>query len=1117
MSARGIALPIALVTCLFTLGSPALGAPPTHSGPLEDPIPGFALNRACGTAVDSEGDIYVASAGSSKIEVFDPAGNHLLSIPDSHEPCGLAVDTKGNLYVSNQAAGEVAVVKYHPSAYPFAGTPAYEPPLTIDSSPSAKGIAVDPHDNRLYVAEGDRIATYEADGSFETDIATGQLSGASGVAVFTYVVSAVFEEKSDRHLYVAEAGPDRVQVFSGSVVSLGGETNFATPTLRKTIESVNQDGNSQTPEQALGFGPAGAYLAVDPGNGNAAFKCAEEAGEQACTAGHVLVYDDAHTAVDEFDASGEFLDQFTGGGLTDAKPTAMAIDRSGGPADGTIYLTAGAGSGAKLLTFAPLAPPSRALLPQPPSRVLATASAVTTDSHGDVYVRTGAKIHVYNSSGAEIAVGATGDGIEDGNDARDLAVDSTGKVYVVDAVGGFSDEAEATYYTPSAYPPVAGTTYTRHEPAIATYADFPGGGENPKALAVNPENDRVFLTTTFHIHEYDSAANGSGLLNDHFGDGVAPNGKGSIAVYGADGSVYVGSNPSLVSVISASGAELLAQINGAGGPAGKFAPNPYVAVDQSNGHLLEFDSTTAREYDAGGGFVAEMGGLNESLTYDVATDSACAMHDPPLDEFTTPSCDQFDPANGNTYVASVTPAVEGTNLTAFGPLLYGGPPLAVTGAASGLGTGNATLNGTVNPRGFDLGACRFEYLTDAQYLSNGKTFAGADEAPCVPGLVEIGKGNAPVPVHANVSGLDPEGRYRFRLVAANKFGQSPPDEGGGALFGPPVLTTKTALPVLYTEATLRANIDPSGLPTKYHFEYGSEEGEYEQSTPVESLAGDAGPTEVQATLLGLEEGTEYHFRVVAENEAKVVEGSDQTLVTLKHAPLQNCENTEYRTGLSANLPDCRAYELVTPAETNGFTPLAANVGSSGASDVGFNNWLTPPRGSEAGERLSYFTVGTLPGFDGNGLLDGYRARRGEGEHPKAGWTSELFAPTYRQSVPDFAHIVNQQSVASDQLYSFWRINPSRLSPDPSRVASTCAPPAAPPLRGATPKPSRAISSWSAAAPSAPIHRPQATTSPRAVLTSSSPPKPTWRVKRPQPAPKPFTTARRAMQPPRSSQ
>ena len=62
------------------------------------------------------------------------------------------------MLVSEKATGEV--VRFKPNAYPFSGTPTYEPREVIDSSGKAKGISVDPLDNGLYVAEGDRVAAY---------------------------------------------------------------------------------------------------------------------------------------------------------------------------------------------------------------------------------------------------------------------------------------------------------------------------------------------------------------------------------------------------------------------------------------------------------------------------------------------------------------------------------------------------------------------------------------------------------------------------------------------------------------------------------------------------------------------------------------------------------------------------------------------------------------------------------------------------------------------------------------------------------------------------------------------------------------------------------------------
>src|SRR4051794_9409949 len=89
------------------LAPPAL-ATPAPAAPVHLPLPSLnitGLEKACGAAVDSEGDVYLASAGGSEVKVFDSTHTELASIPNANEPCGLAADSKGNLYVSEQATG----------------------------------------------------------------------------------------------------------------------------------------------------------------------------------------------------------------------------------------------------------------------------------------------------------------------------------------------------------------------------------------------------------------------------------------------------------------------------------------------------------------------------------------------------------------------------------------------------------------------------------------------------------------------------------------------------------------------------------------------------------------------------------------------------------------------------------------------------------------------------------------------------------------------------------------------------------------------------------------------------------------------------------------------------
>jgi sugar lactone lactonase YvrE len=1162
-----LGLPVAAF--LFAVFPTHALAVPVHA-PLPDPLHGFALNKACGTAVDGEGDIYVSNAGEDKVEVFDPTGNHLASVADPNTPCGLAVDSEGRLYVSEQATGEV--VRYVPAEYPFAGPPSYGSPIVIDSSGEAKGIAVDSSGDRLYVAEGNRIDSFGADGKLGIDevqriaiesasggtfrlalpgeggggrnevqvigrafekyaltfngqstplleanataaeieaalgalttiggvanvdvagfpkrpkwveftgalantdvpllessqvrvtaasdvtspisyessaaavesalegldgigvgdvevestsneylvkfqgglthtdvgalmadssglvpsgefdpetittttmqgwsghIGEGVLIEATGVAAYTYKVN---NESADRYLFVADpAGSeeaDRVDVFSGSDVR---ELE-----LRREVKGPAES-------EAFSFGVAGAYIAVDPGNLNAEGTCTSIA-EQACTAGHFLVYDGGHHAVDEFEASGEFLDRIDSPQLSDAEPTAFAVDRSGGASDGTIYVSSGAGPGAKLLAFGPLVEPSRKPLPGL-SHELETARAVAVDSAGDVYAAAGALIHVYGPSGAELTH------LEDPNEVTDVDVDSTGKVYVLD-----SKTQEVTYYTPSAYPPTGTTTYARHEPAVAKLGDLPEGTGQLEGIGVDPTNDHVFVTDDSEALELGSAAEGSPIVREEVAAGLGVDSRLEIAVRGSNGYLYISTNPGVVWVVDPSkGAhgEVVARIGGTGSPEGSLGDNPVIAVDQEDGHVVAFENSllgVAQEFDQAGAFVAEFGQFtNVQRPRRVAIDNG-------------PS----SPNKGDVYIA-FNPKPGDLAIWAFGPLSYGQPPEVDTGLASGLGGGEATLNGSVNPEDFEVTDCHFEYTTEGDFQANGFEGSEVETAECEPEAGEIGEGNEPVPVHALLTSLDPDKRYRFRLVAENKFGD---DLGEAGLFGKPQVESEPALPVLYDEATLRAVIDPSGLGTSYRFEYGPSEA-YGQLTPAAKISASAGKTEVQVPLVGLEEGQAYHFRVVAESEAGIVAGQDEAFQTQERSA-ELCPNAEFRTGLSAALPDCRAYELVTPAETNG---AAIGGPAPGTGSFGFNHWLTVPRGPGAGESLTYRAEPTLPGFEGSGVRDGYRARREPGAHPAGGWKNELLSFSYVQAGGDGS---DWRGGAADQEYSFWGIEP----------------------------------------------------------------------------------------------
>ena len=192
----------------------------------------------------------------------------------------------------------------------------------------------------------------------------------------------------------------------------------------------------------------------------------------------------------------------------------------------------------------------------------------------------------------------------------------------------------------------------------------------------------------------------------------------------------------------------------------------------------------------------------------------------------------------------------------------------------------------------------------------------------------------------------------------------------------PVIDRELAEEVGVSEAKLGALISPGALDTSYYFEYGTTTA-YGQSTPYP--VGDAGagatPSTVWAAASGLQPGVTYHYRVIASNEVATVKGSDQTFTT-ETAEQAACPNEQLRTGFSAGLPDCRAYEQVTVPNEASSQPDIAHE----RSEINRNN-----AAARDGNRFSYYTTDVLPGSQSGDVL--YLATRGAG-----GWSSEDVVP-----------------------------------------------------------------------------------------------------------------------------
>jgi hypothetical protein len=566
--------------------------------------------------------------------------------------------------------------------------------------------------------------------------------------------------------------------------------------------------------------------------------------------GDVFVSDPGHTLgdlitpdprVERFDASGAYVSSFSIDSAFYGSPGALAVDPSG---SGSVYVAAtelSTGAGV-VLKYSAAGVFALALDASTSGTAINAGGPVAVDpTDGTVYTTA-----TETTSGALVIDsfdGSTGAFISSFNGAdspfgalfcpSSLAVDGAHRLYVVDGAcfgDGFVDQYSAGVFGARV---------------------FDGSTGSAGAVAADPVSSEVFVGefpfsgTPPQVQEYTAGGAAPGQV---FGPPSIGSFAG-LAVNHSTGTVYVADNTNTIverfttfegpTVETTTGASIdptSETLNGTINPEGvsstyhfEYGPDTNYGAQTAESEPL----TGVTEVPA----TATAGGLLPNTTYHFRI-------------------------VGTNASGSITGGDQTFTTASAPPTLDGQPAFA-----SAITTTGATLNATLNPNSSDT-TYHFEF--------------GAS-GPCDVNLcastpeVDAGAGAGDQPVTADLTGLLVAGTtYHYRLVADNGTGGE--QDGADGTFSTAPAGAGSASSVSVFGAELHGVINPHGVATTYHFEYGTTT-EYGRSTPeVDGGAGES--DEPVAELAGrLTPGTTYHVRVVATTNGQTTTGDDGTFTT----------------------------------------------------------------------------------------------------------------------------------------------------------------------------------------------------------------------------------------------
>lgn len=208
--------------------------------------------------------------------------------------------------------------------------------------------------------------------------------------------------------------------------------------------------------------------------------------------------------------------------------------------------------------------------------------------------------------------------------------------------------------------------------------------------------------------------------------------------------------------------------------------------------------------------------------------------------------------------------------------------------------------------------------------------------------------------------------------------------------GPPSVRSTSALDVASDSATLQAEVNPNTFATVYRFEYGLGDCSANacESVPLSDAPIGSGHRflVLSQTVAGLQSGTTYHYRVVAENSEGVTEAPDHTFTTQV-------------SGLGFELADDRAWEMVSPPKKFGGVLVGSVKGLiQTAAD---------------GEGIAYLSRGSIePEPEGNRSFEASTILAHRGVE---GWRSKDITPPNTHTLPLTGGQLGEYSLFSPDL------------------------------------------------------------------------------------------------------